>query len=170
MRSNPDRGPAVETRIATALWNQYERDRIIAVRAHEIFCSRGCEDGLDLDDWRIAEQELASHADDVLIAQSEAGFDISIAGRPERRSIVLSIAPSSLLVVWTNETHNAREDDTPQSTLSLFDLPDAIDPENVEVTFREGRVRLSLSYAGNGHFAVGPVTVAQKAREGARSE
>jgi hypothetical protein len=82
-------GPTVERKIATALWNQDERDRIIAMKAYELFCSRGCEHGSDLDDWPSAEREQSSEADDVVIMQSEVGFDISIAehARQERNFI-----------------------------------------------------------------------------------
>jgi hypothetical protein len=59
-------GPTVERKIATALWNQDERDRIIAMKAYELLCSRGCEHGSDLDDWLSAERELSSAADDVM--------------------------------------------------------------------------------------------------------
>jgi hypothetical protein len=149
MRRILDRGLTVERNVATAPWNQLEGDRIIAVQAHQFFCSRGCAHGLDLDDWLNAEQELASQADDVLIAQSESGFDISISAREERKCIVLSIAPSSLLVLWSNDgtERSERENGIPLSTLSLFHLPEVTDPENAEVTFRDGRVWLRLTYA-----------------------
>jgi hypothetical protein len=92
-------GPTFERRIATALWNQDERNRIIAMKAYELFCSRGCEHGSDLDDWLSTERELSSAADDVMVTRSEAGFNISIAERAQQEHILLSIAPSSLLVL-----------------------------------------------------------------------
>ena len=58
-----------------------------------------CKQGSDLDDWLSAERELSSAADDVLITQSEAGFDVSIAERAQEDRIFLSIAPSSLLIL-----------------------------------------------------------------------
>ena len=119
-------GPTVETRIATALWNQDERDRIIAMKAYELFCSRGCEHGSDLDDWLSAERELSSAGDDVLVTWSEAGFDISIADRAQQDHMVLSIAPSSLLVLWTGAGTNSSEQNPNfrSSTLSLASLPE----------------------------------------------
>ena len=30
----------------------------VAIRAYEIYCGRGCEHGLDLDDWLEAERQL----------------------------------------------------------------------------------------------------------------
>jgi hypothetical protein len=33
-------------------------DQEIALRAFELYCERGCEDGHDLEDWLRAEQEL----------------------------------------------------------------------------------------------------------------
>ena len=54
------------------------------MKAYELFCLRGCEHGSDLDDWLSAERELSSEADDVLVRQTEAGFEISIAERVEQ--------------------------------------------------------------------------------------
>jgi hypothetical protein len=34
----------------------------IALRAYERFCARGCEHGLDVEDWLAAEQELLTTA------------------------------------------------------------------------------------------------------------
>ena len=144
-------GPTVTRRIATALWNQDERDRIIAMKAYEFFCSRGCEHGSDLDDWLSAERELSSAADDVMVTRSEAGFDFSIAGRAQQEHIFLSIAPSSLLVLWTGAGTNSSEQDTnfQRSTLSLAFLPEPADPARAEVTYRDGRVWVHLPYVGN---------------------
>jgi hypothetical protein len=144
-------GPTVERRIATALWNQDERDRIIAMKAYELFCSRGCEHGSDLDDWLSAERELSSAADDVIVMQSQAGFDISIAERAQQERIFLSIAPSSLLVLWTGAGTNSSEGNTAfqGSTLSLASLPEPTDPAKVEVICRDGRVWVHLPYVGN---------------------
>jgi hypothetical protein len=35
-------------------------DKVIAVRAHEIYVERGCADGFDREDWLRAERELKS--------------------------------------------------------------------------------------------------------------
>jgi hypothetical protein len=121
-------GPTVERKTATAPWNQDERDRIIAMKAYEFFSSRGCEHGSDLDDWHSAERELASEADDVVIMQSEAGFDISIAERAQQKGIFLSIAPTSLLILWTGAGGNSNEQDAKPSTLRLASLPEPAGP------------------------------------------
>jgi hypothetical protein len=144
-------GPTVQRRIATALWNQDVRDRTIAMKAYEIFCSRGCEHGSDLDDWLSAERELSSAADDVMVTRSEAGFNISIAERAQQEHILLSIAPSSLLVLWTGAGTNSSEQDTnvQHSTLSLASLPEPADPARAEVTYCDGRVWVHLPYIGN---------------------
>jgi hypothetical protein len=148
MRCTFGRGLTVERRIATALWNEQERERIIALKAHEVFCSRGCEHGLDLDDWFRAEQELASLADDVLLTQTETGFEVSIAERPERMSIVLSIAPSSLLILWAGGEMGRNPAIHP--TLAMASLPETIAPEKAAVTFRDERVWLHLPYLSTG--------------------
>lgn len=135
----------------TALWNQDERDRIIAMKAYELFCSRGCEHGSDLEDWLSAERELSSATDDVLVTRSDAGFDTSIAERAHQERIFLSIAPSSLLVLWTGARTNSSKQNTnfQSSTLSLASLPEPVDPARAEVTYRDGRVWVHLPYIGN---------------------
>jgi Protein of unknown function (DUF2934) len=163
MRCNLGRGVTVERRIATTLRNQHERERIIALKAHEVFCSRGCEHGFDLDDWLRAEQELSSEADDVLLTQSTAGFEISLAERVEEACIILSIAPSSLLILWTRSEPDGGERGPvmQHSGLNLVSLPEAVDPEKADVTFHDGRVWLHLPYVGQGHSSSEPATVAQ---------
>lgn len=143
--------PTVERRIATAPWNQDERDRIIAMKAYELFCMRGCEQGSDLDDWLSVERELSPAPDDVMVTRSETGFDISIAERAQQDRIFLSIAPSSLLVLWTGARTNSSEQDAnfQCSTLSLASLPEPADPARAEVTYRDGRVWVHLPYVGN---------------------
>jgi Protein of unknown function (DUF2934) len=74
----------------TALGNQDERNRIIAMKAYELFCSRGCEHGFDLDDWLSTERELSSEVDDIVIMQYEVGFDISTAERPQQERLFQS--------------------------------------------------------------------------------
>jgi len=113
IRSNLNGELTVEGRIATALGNERERERMIAMKAHERFCSRGCEHGFDLDDWLNAERELSAEASDVVITQTEAGFDVSIAERREQGCIALSIAPSSLLILWTMDQSNSAELNSP---------------------------------------------------------
>ena len=142
-------GPTVERRIATALWNQDERDRIIAMKAYELFCSRGCEQGSDLDDWLSAERELSSAADDVIITRSEAGFDISIAELAQQERILLSIAPTSLLILWTRTGTNSSEQDSEPSTFHLASFPEPTDPSRTEAAYRDGRVWVHLPYVGN---------------------
>jgi hypothetical protein len=121
------------------------------MKAYEIFCSRGCEHGSHLDDWLSAERELSSAADDVMVTRSEAGFNISIAERAQQEHILLSIALSSLLVLWTGTGTNWSEQDTnfQHSTLSLASLPEPADPARAEVTCRDGRVWVHLPYIGN---------------------
>ena len=151
-------GVTVEMNIATALWNQQERERIIALRAHEVFCSRGCEHGFDLDDWLAAEQGLSSAADDILLTQSTAGFDISIAEPTEEARIFLSVAPSNLLVLWARAETDKGEQGLhiQHSTLDFMSLPEAADPENAEVALRDGRVWLHLPYIGKGDLSSEP--------------
>lgn len=127
------------------LSNQQERDRIIALKAYEAFCQRGCEHGADLDDWLNAERELSSEPNDVSMTTSERGIEISIANRVHQDRIFLSIAPSSLLVLWDGAEVDSSVDN---STLSLVSLPEVTDPARAEVTYCDGRLRLHLPYQG----------------------
>lgn len=86
-----------------------------------------------------------------MVTRSETGFDISIAERAQQERIFLSIAPSSLLVLWTGAGTNLSEQNTnfQRSTLSLASLPEPADPAKAEVTYRDGRVWVHLPYVGN---------------------
>jgi DUF2934 family protein len=163
MRCDLGRGVTVERRIATAVWNQEERERILALRAHDVFCSRGCEHGFDVADWLRAEQELSSEADDVLLTQSTTGLEISIAERIEQACIVLNMAPSSLLILWTrNEPGDGEQRPVIQhSSLNLVSLPEAVDPEKADVAFREGRVWLHLPFVSQRDSLSEPATAGQ---------
>ena len=121
------------------------------MKAYELFCLRGCEHGSDLDDWLSAEREFSSEADDVVVTQTEAGFEISIAERAEQGLIFLSIAPTSLLILWTKAELHLSEQNTNfhGSTLSLTSLPESADPARAEVIYRDGRVRVHLPYVGS---------------------
>jgi len=149
-RCSPDGALNVDRRIATALWNQEERERIIAMKAHDVFCSRGCEHGFDLDDWLEAERQLECGAGDVVIVQSDAAFDISIAERAGQQRILLGVSQTSLLILWTRDDAESSEEGTGGSTLRLASLPEAANPQEAEVTFRDGRVWLHLPRVHNG--------------------
>jgi hypothetical protein len=163
MRCDMGRGVTVEKRIATAIWNQNERERIIALRAHDVFCSRGCEHGFDVADWLRAEQELSSEADDVLQQQSTEGLEISIAQRIEDACIVLNMAPSSVLILWTR-SHPSDGEQGPviqHSSLNLVSLLETVDPEKADVALREGRVWLHLPLVDQGEAAAEAATAGQ---------
>jgi hypothetical protein len=139
----------VETRVATAPGNEDERERIIAMKAYELFCLRGCEHGSDLEDWLTAERELSLESDEVTIEESASGLDVSIGGEQARNGhVFLSIAPSSILIFWSGaEVESGRQDVNPsRSTLSLISLPTLADLARAEVTYRDDCVRLHLPY------------------------
>jgi hypothetical protein len=167
IRCNLNGELSVERRTATALGNERERERMIAVKAHEIFCSRGFEHGFDLDDWFNAERELSPEASDVVITETKAGFDVSIAERSEQACIALSIAPSSLLILWTGDQLNSTEPNS-RSTLSLASLPGSVEPENAEITYGRGRVSLHLPYVGTALPASEPLPERNGGRRGRR--
>jgi hypothetical protein len=139
----------VERRVAIALGNEDERERIIAMKAYELFCLRGCEHGSDLEDWLNAERELSLESDGVRIEKSDAGLEVSIGGKQAQNGhIFLSIAPSSVLIFWSEaQVESGPEDVSPsRSTLSLLSLPALADPAGAEVTYKDDCVRVHLPY------------------------
>jgi Protein of unknown function (DUF2934) len=121
----------LERRIATALWNREERERIIAMRAFELFDKRGRQDGYDLEDWLTVEAELSLTEGEVVLEQSDEGIDISIsAARAEPGRMMLSLSPESVLILWTTSEDEAedREAEPRRPTLSLIPLPRTVDP------------------------------------------
>jgi hypothetical protein len=139
----------VETRVATAPGNEYERERIVAMKAYELFSLRGCEHGSDPEDWLKAERELSLESDGVVIEEPAAGLDVSIGGEQARNGhIFLSIAPSSLPIFWSGREVESRGQDVnpSRSTLRLLSLPASADPTRAEVTYRDDCVRLHLPY------------------------
>jgi Protein of unknown function (DUF2934) len=145
-------GLTAEKRVATDLWNQNERQRLIAKKAYEAFYSRGYEHGLDVEDWLTAEHALSAAADDFTINETDKGFDISLGTRPEKRHLILHIAPSSVLALWTAHHTDAAEQNGEFQTsgLSVAVLPENIDPAGAEVGYRDDRVSIHLPYAVDG--------------------
>ena len=92
MQSRVNPGLTVEWRVVTALGNEDERKRIIAIKAYELFCLRGCERGSDLEDWLRAERQLSLELDGITIEKSDAGLEVSIGGEQSQNDhILLSI-------------------------------------------------------------------------------
>jgi Protein of unknown function (DUF2934) len=148
MQSRMNPGLTVEWRVVTALGNEDERKRIIAMKAYELFCLRGCEHGSDLEDWLRAERELSLELDGITIEKSDAGLEVSIGGEQSQNGhIFLSIAPSSVLIFWSAaEVESSQDVNRSRSTLSLLSLPALADPAGAEVTYRDDCVRLHLPY------------------------
>ena len=71
----------LKKRIAVALWNREEGERIIAMRVFALFSRRGQWHGLGLDDWREAKLEISLAEDEVVLSESDERIDISISAR-----------------------------------------------------------------------------------------
>jgi hypothetical protein len=122
------------------------------MNAYELSCWRGCQDGSELEERLNAERAFSSESDDVAIQKSDAGLDISITGgRAEHGHVFLSIAPSSLLILWTGaEANSSGEDvDIHRSTLCIVPLPNLADPARAVASYHEGRVHLHMPYVGS---------------------
>jgi hypothetical protein len=99
-----------------------------------------------------AERDLSSESNDVAIENSDAGLDISItAERAQHGHVFLSIAPSSLLILWTGAEANSSGEDANihRSTLSLVPLPELVDPARAVASYHEGRLHLHMPYVGS---------------------
>jgi hypothetical protein len=122
------------------------------MNGYELSCWRSCQDGSDLEERLNAERAFSSESDDVAIEKSDAGLDISIRGeRAEQGHVFLSIAPSSLLILWTGAEADSSGEDAGihRSTLSIVPLPELADPERAVVSYHEGRVHLHMPYVGS---------------------
>jgi hypothetical protein len=124
------------------------------MKAYELFCLRGCDHGTEVEDWVSAKRDLSSESDDVAIEKSDGGLDISITGeRAPQGLIFLSVAPSSLLILWTGGEANSSDEDANicSSILTLVFFPELADPARAVVTYRDDRVHLHLAYVGIAH-------------------
>lgn len=126
----------------------------IALRAFEIFESRGRSDGKDLDDWLRAEAELVhsthldvAESDDVLAVHAEVpGFSAD--------ELQVSLEPRRLTITGKRETRNDKaslriifRDQCSDQIFRVLDLPLEIDPKKSTVALKDGILEIIISKA-----------------------
>ena len=124
-----------------SIFEEIERmQRRIENRAYELFESRGCELGRDMEDWLAAERELVWSPP---ISMEEGDGEITI-----------ELTPQDLLV--EAEAHEQKEKGRGRTraktvrTAKLFrsvHFPRAIDPDSAEAELRNGVLRLTAKVA-----------------------
>jgi HSP20 family molecular chaperone IbpA len=123
----------------------------VAQRAYELFESRGCKDGHNLEDWLCAERELlvpmpieVSEYDDSFIVQAQvADFN--------ETELEISVEPRRLYVSGRREqpgcgkTGGALYSDVhPNEAFRAVDLPTEVDRDNVGLSLRDGSLYIVL--------------------------
>jgi HSP20 family protein len=126
----------------------------IARRAYELFESRGCQDGHDLEDWFCAESELLepmpaeiSEADDQMVVRADVpGF--------KEKDIEVRVEPHRLIISGKREQiHDQKKRKTLYSerrsdeVFRMIDLSEEIDPDKVRATLQDGTLEVALPKA-----------------------
>jgi HSP20 family protein len=125
----------------------------LARRAYELFESRGCQHGHDLEDWFRAECELLnptpveiSDADDQVIVRAV------VPGLSDK-DIEVRVAPHRLIITGRREPIRDQEKRKTHSETSsyevvrMLDLSQEIDPDEVTATVQNGTLEVLLPKA-----------------------
>jgi HSP20 family protein len=123
-------------------------------RAYELFESRGCQDGHDLQDWFQAESELLgpmpveiSDADDELIVRADLpGFrekDIEVREEPHR----LVITGKREQIREQQKRKTIYSDRKSDEVFRLVGLSEEVDPNRVKASLQDGILEVELPKA-----------------------
>jgi hypothetical protein len=113
----------------------------VAKRAYQIFETRGCKHGFDLEDWMSAEKELLR--DDFDGDTSAFHFLFEGARDPEATAI-LSLTTHSLVVFRSHSRLVSKTNNRPD-ILSVHVLPEEIDPAQADVKAVNGLLHRLLA-------------------------
>jgi hypothetical protein len=117
----------------------------VAKRAHQIFETRGCKHGFDLEDWMSAEKELLRDDFD----GNTAAFHFLFEGpRDPEVTTILSLTPHSL-VVFRSDARLVSKTNNPPDVLSVHVLPEEIDPARADVKAADGLLYVYLPKKNN---------------------
>ncbi len=129
-----------------------EINNVIASRAHELFMSRGCCPGYELEDWLRAESEILHPIPlDVTDTETELIVRAEVPGFTEK-GLEVRVAPRCLLII--GERREPSEQKTGRTIYSerhanqifrVLDLPARIDPDGVKATLSDGILEVTLS-------------------------
>ena len=117
----------------------------VAKRAYQIFETRGCKHGFDLEDWMSAEKELLR--DDFDGNKSAFHFLFEGPQDPEMTTI-LSLTTHSL-VVFRSDTRLVSKTNNRPDVLSVHVLPEEIDPALADVKAVDGLLHVYLPKKNN---------------------
>ena len=128
-----------------------ELQEAVAVRAFELFESRGCEHGEDLTDWLRAESEILQplqlnvrdYEDRLDVEAEMAAFsaeNIKISAEPRR----LIISGRASLTDGEEAENTFSRELLGKDTFHQLDLPVEIDADKAEAIFTEGMLMITL--------------------------
>jgi HSP20 family protein len=126
----------------------------VRVRAFDLFQRRGAFDGLDLDDWFRAEQDLVWAPESELV-ETDKEFQMTMAvPAMEASDIHVSALPDAMIVQGeTSHKEEKKEGKVHFSEFSekklfrRFEMPAGIDVEQVKATLENGMLRITAAKA-----------------------
>ena len=131
-----------------------EINNVIASRAYQLFVSKGCSPGNELEDWLRAESEILHPIPlDVTDTESRLVVRAEVPGFTEK-DLEVRVAPRCLLII--GERQEPSEQKTGRTVYSerhanqifrVLDLPARIDPDGVKATLSDGILEVTLSKA-----------------------
>ena len=128
-----------------------QMDRI-RQRAYEIYCERGFDPGRDLDDWLAAEREICWPAAAFEDEDDEYEIKVALAGF-EPEDITVTATPREIIVRAVHESDDEMQTGASWSEFRSncvwrrFVLPEAIDPEEIEVEYENGLLEIEVPKA-----------------------
>jgi HSP20 family molecular chaperone IbpA len=128
---------------------------IVAHRAYELYESGGRQDSHDVEDWLRAEAELVntlpvevSETEDQVVVRAKSP---GLSANDSANDFEVRVAPHRLIITGKREqihddkaTHIDRSSD---EILRILDLSQAIDPDEVTATVKDGRLEIQLPKA-----------------------
>ena len=136
----------------------------MAHRAYEMFETRGCEHGHDLEDWLQAESELLQP---VSVSMSESTDRISIRADVvgfDETELKVSIEPHRITILGQKETSGIkaeggtieRTSSYPHQILEVVDLATQVMPERAVVELQGGVLKFELPTAATNEVETAP--------------
>jgi HSP20 family molecular chaperone IbpA len=128
----------------------------IAIRAYEIYESRGSAHGHDLEDWLVAASEILQ-AMPVEISETETYLTIraEVTGFTDR-DLEVRVVPRAVCVTGKRQEiprqsgeHAANSDRRPARIFCVLELPSEVDPTRVEATAGGGILEVNLVKMGS---------------------
>ena len=156
VRSSGTTGPPLSGEVAEA----FER---IRERAYAIYDNRGPDAGSEYEDWLQAERELFE-IPDVEIRDDEDACRVLLNTEPgPDRQLSIAVEPTVVTVI-------GQSTDGLTNLLRRVNLADAVDPERVRISRRDGAVEIVLVKAGQLEAPPPPPPKAMTAAVGAPAE